>query len=410
MLTTGYAGAGAASTAGRTLMYVDAVTGEVLEHAVIGSDPPAFGSSFGTIVDPAVASHCISRYWGEVQEAYVADPAGRVFRWDLGNDHAADSGGTWGTTAQAAVWLPACEGAGSTCTVGTKGEPFVYGPAVTANGRIDPPNGGTSGDAPLGVDQFLVALVSGSATDDSLGASSTFHSSLYLLVDDHSSGDPHAGFAVPAGAPKLAPAALGSEAGYARVAVSDLERTREFTPFLGAPTYQDTAVFSRAARPVRSPRIEVSGVVDQATLGDPQGATPIDGIEVYTIRYTIYDPPPGVCDSRWYDAANQTWHVDEGATFEIRLRLTAAAGSGFDFTNGAGTATADFADDFATGLVLESVTQVASDDCADGNCGARLGDVASQPCDANAPPTTETPTGFSLPSYVAQVSGFTPIE
>src|SRR5207237_1376495 len=83
VMTTGYPKAGAASTAGRTLMYADAITGEVLDHAVIGSDHPAFESTFGTIVDPAVGSHCISRYWGEVQETYIADPNGRLFRWDL---------------------------------------------------------------------------------------------------------------------------------------------------------------------------------------------------------------------------------------------------------------------------------------------------------------------------------------
>jgi len=407
VLTTGYAPSGAAATAGRTLMYVDALTGEVLEHAIVGADPPAYESSYGTIVDPAVASHCISRYWGEVQEAYVVDPAGRLFRWDLGNDHAADSGSTWGTSAQEALWLPACEGSGSTCAVGSTGEPFVHGPAVTAGGRIDPPGGAASGDTPRGVDQFLVALASGSPTDDALPTS--FHSSLYLLVDDHSTGDPHAGFDVPAGAPKSDPTALGSQSHYARLVVTDVERTRTFTPYEGATSYADTAKFSKATRPIRAPRIEVAGVLDSATLGDADGPSVISGIEVYTITYTVFEPPTATCDPRWYDASETTWHVDEGATYEIRLRLTAVAGSGFDFSGGAGDA-ADFGSGFEKGLVLESVTQVADGECADGNCGPRSADLVSKPCDLNASPDDDASPGFAVTVYSAQMHGFGPVE
>jgi hypothetical protein len=54
------------------------------------------------ISDIAVGSHCLSRYWGEMQEAYWADPAGRLYRWDLGTEtsnvtafpHTADGGGS----------------------------------------------------------------------------------------------------------------------------------------------------------------------------------------------------------------------------------------------------------------------------------------------------------------------------
>ncbi|MFO0632329.1 MAG: hypothetical protein U0168_05715 [Nannocystaceae bacterium] len=80
VIASGYPTAGAAATAGRTLLYVDAITGEVLEHAVLDAPEHAYDASFGTVADPAVASHCISRYWGEVQETYVADPSGRPFR------------------------------------------------------------------------------------------------------------------------------------------------------------------------------------------------------------------------------------------------------------------------------------------------------------------------------------------
>jgi hypothetical protein len=152
-------------------------------------------------------------------------------------------------------------------------------------------------------------------------------------------------------------------------------------------------------------------VVDSSTVGDPQGASVIEGIEVYTITYTLYEPPSGTCDPRWYDTANATWHVDEGATYEVRLRLTAVAGSGFDFTNGAGGGAADFDPSFSAGLVLESVTQVADGVCSDGSCGPRLATIATQPCDRNAATGTgETPTGFSVPLYAAGVGGFSPVE
>jgi hypothetical protein len=414
VIGTGYPSAGAGSDVGRTLIYADAITGTVLDHAVLPAAPTSYDSTFGTLVDPAIASHCISRYWGEVQEAYIADPAGRLFRWDLGNAHEADSGDTWGNAATPALSFESCEGSGSTCTVGAggKGDPFLFPPAVSASGRIDPPGGAASGELPDGIDQFLVALASGSPADDTLGTTvSSFHSSLYLLVDDHSQ-DHHEGFDVPSGGPKVDPSALGTYPHYARIAVSDLERTRTFTPYPGASTYDDTGKFARGTRPIRAPRIEVRGVVDSASVGSAQGLQVIDGVEVYTITYTLYEPPSGTCDERFYDSANQKWYSDEGATYEVTLRLTGVVGSGFDFANGASDGPASFDSGYAAGLVLESVQQVERESCSDGNCGPTLAAPAMQPCDGNTASAASGggSSGFAIPLGAQQIPGFTPIE
>jgi len=395
---------------GRALLYADALTGAVLERVQLPSPGTMFDKSYGTVVDPAVASHCISRFWGEVQETYVADPAGRLFRWDLGGAHAADGGGTWGATATPSASFTACEGAGATCKVGKFGDPFSFGPAVSASGRIDAGDGGKSGELPPGVDQFLVALVSGSPADDAVPMrTSSFHSSLYLLVDDHSA-DPKGGFEIPAGAPTLDPSSLQSFPRYARVAVSDVPRTRSFVPYAGATTYNDVGKFSRGTRPIRAPRIEVTGVVQADTQGtaDPQV---IDGVEVISVTYTLYEPPTKVCDDRFHDKNSGVWYTDEGATFEVTFQLTAIAGKGFDFTQGAAGGPAEFPDGVSTGLVLESVTQVSDGACADGNCGPRIAAPSMAPCDNNGSPGSVGETsGFAVAIDARVISGFSPIE
>jgi hypothetical protein len=395
---------------GRSLLYADALTGAVLQQVKLPDPGTRFDTSFGTIVDPAVASHCISRYWGEVQEAYVADPAGRLFRWDLGGNHAADGGATWNGTAIPSASFTACEGAGATCNVGNKGEPFSFAPAVSANGRIDADNGGKSGELPPGVDQFLVALASGNPADDAVPMrTSSFHASLYLLVDDHSV-DAHGGFAIPGGAPKLDPASLQQFPRYARVAISDIPRTRTFVPFEGAPQQQESGKFSRGTRPIRAPRIEVTGVIEAEGQGgaDPQV---IDGVEVYSVTYTLYEPPTNACDERFHDDTTGVWYTDEGATYEVTLRLTAVAGQGFDFTEGAADGPATFPGGTSTGLVLESVTQVADGACADGNCGPRVAAPSMRPCDNTGGGSSVAETrGFAVAVDSRVLSGFSPVE
>src|SRR5690606_23953236 len=95
---------------------------------------------------PAIVSHCVSGVWAEVQEVYVPDPAGRLFRWDLG-EGVSDSGAVWSGTAPGpftAVPLTnhpfrACQSPFAVCEVdsGNKADPFVFGAAVSANDRID---------------------------------------------------------------------------------------------------------------------------------------------------------------------------------------------------------------------------------------------------------------------------------
>ncbi|MCA9700977.1 MAG: type IV pilin biogenesis protein, partial [Myxococcales bacterium] len=223
---------------GRVLWRVDAATGETVTEKAFLAPPPA-GTSYGSdddivaVGDIAVGSHCLSRYWGEMQEAYLADPAGRLYRWDLAAQssdptifpHEGDSGGPWLEDgdgyfqAKAAFRFPACRGAGDfACTVApigpgpgdNKGEVFDFSPAVVANHRIDDID--DPGDIlPMGLrDQFLLALISGSANDDAVAAESEsgsdFHSSLYLLVDDHRQ-DQGGGFDIPQNAAVTAPGA-----------------------------------------------------------------------------------------------------------------------------------------------------------------------------------------------------------
>jgi hypothetical protein len=408
---TGYQSTG---TTGRAWALVDALTGELLDEG-LASDPAAetykaYGD-YGTVADVAVGSHCISRFWAEMQEAYAADTAGRLFRWDLGEGEA-DSDRDWsGAQAWPVTQLPACQGLSDTCNVGGgKADVFTFAPSVTANDRIDDPGGSGSGDMPQGIDQFLVALVSGSIADSDLDGTdptSDFHSSLYLLVDDHSSGDPNAGFDIPTGAPKSDPDALDAEPHYMRLALSDIGRTRTFTPFAGSPQYVETRNFARRARPIRSPRISVTGVLDTSTA-EP---TVIEGVEVFRVTFTVFEPAAAECDARWYDSDAGQWYVDEGAVYELTFRLTALSSQGFDFANGAGDAVADFSGGLgSSGLVLESVTQVTEGGCNDGSCGPRIGAAKTTPCDGNVDQEEASGAVFAMPMSTRVLPGFTPVE
>ncbi len=391
---------------GRTLMRVDALTGEILEAAVLPDIvTDVYEEDFGALVDPAVGSHCLSRMWSEMQEVYVADPAGRLFRWDQGRDtaHTADSGGPWGLEAQPVFTFSACEG-GSSCTVdvGNPADVFVFGPAVSANDRIDDASA-AAGEPPAGVDQFLVAMVSGSPYEDTLDpttAEGEYHSSLYLLVDDHQVGDPGQGFDIPVGGGKAEP---GDSASYMRIALSDIERTRTVVPYPGGPVLEETRNFSRSARPVRPPRIFVTGVVTD-------DGVPVDDLEVYSISYTIYEPGSGECNEDFYDAATDTWYFDRGSTYEVTLRLTADSTSGFDFIGGSTNGSVVFPDGFSRGLELTEVRQVTETSrCSGGGCGPAPGAPAPAPCD-NDSASAPSPGSFALTVRHAAQPGFTPIE
>ena len=408
---------------GRVVYMVDALTGSTTTNRALVSVPPA-GSTYdalddvAAISDIAVGSHCLSRYWGEMQEAYWADPAGRLYRWDLGADfadvdsfpHLADSGGTWPedgdgfALATPAFRFPACQGTAEfNCSVGsfsspsTKGDVFTYSPAVVAARRIDdiddPGDVLPAGDR----DQFLIALASGSPNDDAVDGGdeeNDFHSSIYLLVDDHRE-EPEEGFTIPDSAPPTPP---GAESGFMRLPLSQIERTRE-VQFPDGSTESQTRVFSKRARPIRPPMIRVTGVAE----GDQQLPA-----EVFYVTYTIYEPGGETCDSRWYDEAAGEWVFDAGATYEISFRLSVADGDPFDFLEGFALP-ADPSDGFGTAgsLVGPIVQQVGS--CPDGNCGAVLQAPKSSPCD----PNDEAPGvagAISVQTGWSELEGFSPLE
>ncbi len=420
VLGSGYATSGSAPAGqGRTVILADGTTGAIVEASELPAvTDPVFESSFGALVDPAIGSHCLSRYWAEMQETYIADPAGRLFRWDLGRDtaHEADSVDIWGPNAQAVVRFPACEGTGTECTVdaGNRGDVFIYPPAVSSSNRIDDFSAVAAGSIVDERDQFLVALASGSPYEDTIDggqATNAFHSSIYLLVDDHRNGDKHLGFTIPDGAPKLDVAAgagstFATDPRYLRLALSDIERTREIVPFEGADPIVETRTFSKRARPIRAPRIFVTGVVDSTSGTD----VVIEGIEVYYIEYTIYEPGTGECDPAFYNPANQSWHFDRGSTYTLTFRLTADLSAGFNFTTGTTSTAADFGGGFAAGLTLQSVEQNEIPSCPSGDCGPSFENSSSVPCDNNTPAAPPGQRGFAVPTASLQVAGFTPVE
>jgi hypothetical protein len=427
---SGYADGTGGPNEGRSLFVANAMTGEVLERAVMPEIvDPVYEDVFGAVVDPAVGSHCISRYWAEGQETFVADPAGRLFRWDLGREstpltfkNTDDSGGSpWGGAASEVFRFPACTGTGDSCTVSgsNPGDPFLFSPAVSPFNRIDDVSAGAL--APVEENNhFLVAMVSGSPFEDTLDGgdeANDFHSSLYLLVDDRDTigpPGPDDGFSIPTGAPKAggsfgAGSAVSGNPNYMRIAVSDITRTREVTPFPGASTFTETRTFSKAARPVRAPRIYVTGVVDDT--GDEPLI--VEDVEVYYVTYYIYEPGGGECDPRFYDAPNRTWYPDRGSTYQLTFRLTADRTTGFEFNNGAsgGGALADFGAGFDTGLQLVSVEQESDGSCDDGNCGATVTPEAFVPCDNNAGDEDPGPTSsFAVATGSKTLDAFTPVE
>lgn len=410
---------------GRTLLRIDALDGTIIESAEMDEvDYPVFEDLFGAVVDPSIGTHCLSRYWAEAQETYIADPAGRLYRWDLGREtaHESDSGGEWGGTARLLTTSPftACVASADGCTVsdGNPADPFLFPPAISANDRIDDFLSGTA-NALVPTDQFLIALISGSAADDSLTTEAGLHSSLYVMVDDHSGPDKDGGLSVPDGAPLAAP---GTDPAYMRVPITDIARTRYFRPYPAEDVLEDPGTFSDSTRPIRAPRIFVTGAVDEDSVGEGLSPVLLDGVEVYYIQFIVYEPPANECDPRWYDASTGTWYQDPGQSYEITFRVTNTSGTPFDFENGAGEDEGgggggggenpyDFGEDFGgEGLTLVEVEQLGGTDCQGGECGTNVSTPAATPCDNNDEPVTSSTNAFSLTVYQSELAGFTPIE
>lgn len=416
---------------GQTLFAVDAATGEIdTGHAVHFPDPSAetFDSqaSYALVNDPAVGTHCLSRFWGEAQEVYLADTAGRLFRWDLGASisgasfpHAADSGAAWSglTTAEPLTWgtagddddddapysvFRACEGAGSTCTISesNRADVFAFSPAVVSSNRIDEMidvDDLTDADK----DQFLLALVSGTPFDDQINGvdpeDDTFQSSLYVMVDDHRESD-RRGLSID-GIGGFVEA--GEQPAFARYPLTEIYRHRVWT-YPDGDIGENTRRFSRNARPLKPPRIRVTGLVDD-------GGNVVEGAEVYYITYTIFEPGDDDCNEHWYDPEDNEWKLDPGSTFEIIMRLVAFGD--FDFRAGdelPGTYIDGFGS--ATGLSEPQVQQLQGPECPDGLCGPLLQVVGNKPCDPNEDPPSGSGAPVSLPVGWAELDGFSPVE
>ncbi len=425
---------------GRSLMLVDAITGNLVQSAELPAPSNSlYEASYAAVTDVAVGSHCVSRYWAEMQESYYADPAGRLFRWDLGREtaHESDGGGSgpWSSPGSGDViavpsaTFPACTGSGGdgssgggggggngggsgggagNCTISTSnpGDPFTFSPAVISSNRIDdgPAASGTvsSNDR----DAFLVALVSGSpaeTTTDPSSADNEFNSSVYILVDDHRVNKDQ-GFSFPSGAPEAAP---GFNPNYMRLALSSIQRTRTYTPYPGSTSYSETGYFTNKARPTRAPRIKTTGMVSNCDAFGNNCAT-VPNVEVYTIEYTIYEPGTSACDPKWFDATTGTWYYDEGSTYVITYRMTATDGQGFDLINGAG-AGFTIPGGGGGGLALVSVEQMIGGDCGDGICGPQTGIPRNIPCSP-----TQATSGSAEPYSIAitstEIDGFRRLE
>ena len=439
---SGYADSVGPGVRGRMMYVADAMTGEMLKEAEL---PPApanvYEPLFGAVVDPAVGTHCVSRFWGEAQETYIADPAGRLFRWDLGrkadpsDEGEADSGtGAWadnGDVAQPVATFSACEGAGGApCAISGShnNDPFLFSPAVVSLNRIDDiPGSSGQGIGAEDQDQFLVAMVSGSPYDDTLDANDTsinFHPSLYLMVDDHRGTNKHGGFDITTTTGRVA---AGTESGFMREVLTDMSRTRRFLPY---PTFngstdcpngatwnasismcEKTAPFSKRTRPIRAPRISVTGLnklTGCSDVNDPSSCSNVAveaGIEMYAVEYTVFESGTGSCDEGWYDPVEETWHFDQGATYTIRYSLAVNDASGFDLANGAGLG---YLTDGGK-LTALGVQQVLSNDCADGNCGPVPGVPSRPPCDPNnyQPPADVT---YTIPLSTTELEGFSRLE
>lgn len=411
---------------GQTLFVVDALTGET--EGELARFPAPNNQSriyddlddYALVSDPAIASQCQSGYWGEMQEAYLADPYGQLFRWDLGldnalnfpPDHDADSGLKWAGNGTFAVPLHrfrACQGTGSSCTVssGGKGDVFTFSPAVIARDRIDQsdqPGWDLNKD-----DQYLLALNSGSPFDDVIDGGiddNDFHSSLYLLIDDHKNNPPHEGLTIPGIGVTNNP---GDSATFLRMALNQIPRKRcWFYPNEIAETCDDTnglLNFSKKARPISAPQIRVTAIVNEAGNANAEILA-----EVYYITFTVYEPAEQTCDPKWYDDVAKEWVFDAGSTYEITMRLDVDPDGTFDF-NGTGVDLSGLGDGLGSGngLVVSDGEQIRDGDCADGNCGPQGGKPKSRPCDPNDYGNPQLGSQ-SIPMGWAELDGFSPLE
>lgn len=404
---------------GRRVWLVDALTGVPEDYADIPQPRAgAYEENFGVVADIAVGTHCESKFWGESEETYILDPTGRIFRWDLGHlddperNHEADSGGKWSKTpsgeAIPLATFNACQDDGrGTCAVGSKPENFVYSPALVLVNRMDSKERAALSIEEGDKDQFVLAFVSGSTNDDAVNdQSSDFHSSIYLMADDHRS-DPSGGVTIPNSGGITAP---GDHASFMRVPLTLIERERCIT----YPTDSDsdpptcvTAPFSKDTRPLTPPRIVVRAGQDADGNVNAE-------IEVIYVTVTVYEPgEQETCDVRWYDEDTDSFVPDVGATFDIQFRLTLRDGQAIDFVNGSGESFAT-ADDFGftgPGLSGPIVRQVTDPGGSGSNSGRVVSSLdAGEPCDPNQTGELQLGKNSMMIGGWSVVNGFTPTE
>ena len=212
-----------------------------------------------------------------------------------------------------------------------------------------------------------------------------------------------------------------------REVITNIPRTRRFLPYPGfAPSgdapcpnsanwvdgmCEETQLFSKRTRPIRAPRISVTGLnklTGCADLTDPTtstGSVLEAGVEVYTIEYTVYESGVNSCEEGWYDATNEVWYYDQGASYVISYSLAVTDEDGFDLANGAGLG-------FLLGggkLNFGGVAQNLDGDCADGSCGPNPGVPSNPPCDPNTdiPPPDVT---YTIPLTTSEIEGFTRVQ
>lgn len=445
VLGSGYAVDPAHPLQGRNLILADAVTGVIERFAELPTVNDADASElapvdpeYGALVDPAIVSHCSSGVWAEIQEVYVPDPAGRLFRWDLG-EGLSDSGAVWSGTAPGpytALPLTAqpfrsCQSLHATCEVdsGNKADPFVFGAAVTANDRIEDTFDTAFEDPVVREDEeILIAMISGTPNDprnfDFDRTEGLVHSSLYLMADNHHRpGSEHRGLSPQADTdqPKLRfgdasqpfsesnRGEFGNYTDWLRVAVSDVPRVRSFVPYPGAARIEESGRFGARTRPIRAPQIRVQALA--TALDDDAALQPISGIEQYLVSYFVYEPAREACDARFYDPSAERWYPDQGESYELIFAVLGTSNGGFDF----GFA-ADQPDYYGYNVEgkdfvrLVAVNQLGGDDCV-GGCGSqgqappKAGCVEPLPA---APPTGQG--GFSLALTTKTIESFTPVE
>ena len=132
--------------------------------------------------------------------------------------------------------------------------------------------------------------------------------------------------------------AAGTDAGFMREVITDMERTRRFllrglhrftisrvrtVPCGSMGCARRRGCSLASVRPIRAPRISVTGLnklTGCTDVNDPStctNSTVEADVEVFTIEFTVYEPGINTCEAGWYDAANDVWYFDQGSSYVL---------------------------------------------------------------------------------------------